>query len=145
MNPAHLLVLLAVCVSLLGAANIPPQSLNLLQFKNMIECAGTRTWMAYVKYGCYCGPGGTGTPLDELDRCCQTHDQCYDNAKKFGNCIPYFKTYVYTCNKPDITCTGAKGSCGRNVCDCDRAAAICFAAAPYNLANFGINKETHCQ
>nr|Q7LZQ6.1 RecName: Full=Basic phospholipase A2 13; Short=svPLA2; AltName: Full=Cytotoxin XIII; AltName: Full=Phosphatidylcholine 2-acylhydrolase; AltName: Full=Phospholipase A2 XIII [Bungarus fasciatus] len=26
---------------------------NLYQFKNMIECAGTRTWIAYVKYGAY--------------------------------------------------------------------------------------------
>nr|ABU63166.1 phospholipase A2 precursor BF-42 [Bungarus fasciatus] len=144
MNPAHLLVLSAVCVSLLGAANIPPQPLNLFQFENMIECAGTRSWTHYVSYGCYCGYGGSGTPVDELDRCCYVHDHCYGEAEKIFKCNPKTKTYSYTCNKPDLTRTDAKGTCERFVCDCDRAAAICFAAAPYNNNNFMMKPKTHC-
>nr|P0DQD1.1 RecName: Full=Non-toxic phospholiapse A2; Short=WaPLA2; Short=svPLA2; AltName: Full=Phosphatidylcholine 2-acylhydrolase [Walterinnesia aegyptia] len=30
---------------------------NLYQFKNMVQCVGTQLCVAYVKYGCYCGPG----------------------------------------------------------------------------------------
>nr|P59068.1 RecName: Full=Phospholipase A2 superbin b; Short=svPLA2; AltName: Full=Phosphatidylcholine 2-acylhydrolase [Austrelaps superbus] len=57
---------------------------NLYQFKNMIQCAnrGSRHWLAYADYGCYCGWGGSGTPVDELDRCCKTHDDCYTEAGK---------------------------------------------------------------
>ncbi|KAL7986740.1 hypothetical protein Chor_013023, partial [Crotalus horridus] len=39
MNPTHLLVLAAVCVSFLAASVIPVPSRNLLQFGNMIKCA----------------------------------------------------------------------------------------------------------
>nr|P59067.1 RecName: Full=Phospholipase A2 superbin a; Short=svPLA2; AltName: Full=Phosphatidylcholine 2-acylhydrolase [Austrelaps superbus] len=62
---------------------------NLYQFKNMIQCAnhGRRATWHYLDYGCYCGPGGLGTPVDELDRCCKTHDDCYIEAGKKG-CFP---------------------------------------------------------
>jgi hypothetical protein len=32
-------------------------------------------------YGNYCGPGGSGEPMDGLDRACQSHDSCYE-------CVP---------------------------------------------------------
>nr|ACR78471.1 putative phospholipase A2 PS31 [Drysdalia coronoides] len=84
MYPAHLLVLLAVCVSLLGAASVPPQPLNLVQFGYLIQCAnhGSRATWHYMDYGCYCGAGGSGTPVDDLDRCCKIHDDCYGDAEK---------------------------------------------------------------
>nr|Q7T2Q4.1 RecName: Full=Acidic phospholipase A2 2; Short=svPLA2; AltName: Full=PA2-II; AltName: Full=Phosphatidylcholine 2-acylhydrolase; Flags: Precursor [Bungarus flaviceps flaviceps]BAC77656.1 phospholipase A2II precursor [Bungarus flaviceps] len=147
MNPAHLLVLSAVCVSLLGAAIVPPQPLNLIQFSSLIQCAngGSRATWHYADYGCYCGKGGGGTPVDELDRCCQTHDNCYGEAEKLTKCSPYYKTYKYDCSEGKLTCNDAPGSCERSVCDCDRVAAICFAGAPYNDKNFMINTETNCQ
>jgi hypothetical protein len=31
-------------------------------------------------HGNYCGPGGSGTPIDATDAACQTHDACYDTS-----------------------------------------------------------------
>nr|ABK63565.1 PLA2-3 precursor [Demansia vestigiata] len=152
MYPARLLVLLAVCVSLLGAAKIPPQPLNLYQFKNMIQCANrnSRNWMAYAHYGCYCGKGGSGTPVDGTDKCCQTHDYCYDKAKQHPACNyflsgPSVNTYSYTCKDGELTCKDVKDKCRAFICNCDRTAAMCLAKAPYNTKNFMILDKSRCQ
>ncbi|XP_026550368.1 acidic phospholipase A2-like, partial [Notechis scutatus] len=39
----------------------------------------------------------------------------------------------------------SKTGCERSVCECDAAAAKCFAKAPYNDANWNIDTEKHCQ
>nr|AAZ22665.1 Pa-13 precursor [Pseudechis australis] len=145
MSPAHLLVLLAVCVSLLGASDIPPQPLNILQFRKMIQCAnkGSRAAWHYLDYGCYCGPGGRGTPVDELDRCCKIHDDCYIEAGKDG-CYPKLTWYSWDCTGDAPTCN-PKSKCKDFVCACDAAAAKCFAKAPYNKANWNIDTKTRCK
>uniref|UniRef100_A0A3B3QX51 Phospholipase A2 n=1 Tax=Paramormyrops kingsleyae TaxID=1676925 RepID=A0A3B3QX51_9TELE len=42
----------------------------LWQFRRMIICMIPSSWpmLEYADYGCYCGKGGTGTPVDDLDR-----------------------------------------------------------------------------
>jgi hypothetical protein len=37
------------------------------------------------KYGSYCGPGVGGSPIDDIDSCCQTHDGAYSAAGYTGN------------------------------------------------------------
>nr|P29601.1 RecName: Full=Acidic phospholipase A2 homolog; Short=svPLA2 homolog [Bungarus fasciatus]AAB24834.1 phospholipase A2 [Bungarus fasciatus=banded krait, venom, Peptide Mutant, 118 aa] [Bungarus fasciatus] len=118
---------------------------NMVQFKSMVQCTSTRPWLDYVDYGCNCDIGGTGTPLDELDRCCQTHANCYTEARKFPECAPYYKTYSYTCSGGTITCNADNDECAASVCNCDRTAALCFAGAPYNQNNFDVDLETRCQ
>nr|Q9I900.1 RecName: Full=Acidic phospholipase A2 D; Short=svPLA2; AltName: Full=APLA; AltName: Full=Phosphatidylcholine 2-acylhydrolase; Flags: Precursor [Naja sputatrix]AAF82186.1 acidic phospholipase A2 [Naja sputatrix] len=146
MNPAHLLILAAVCVSPLGASSNRPMPLNLYQFKNMIQCTvPNRSWWDFADYGCYCGRGGSGTPVDDLDRCCQVHDNCYGEAEKISRCWPYFKTYSYECSQGTLTCKGGNDACAAAVCDCDRLAAICFAGAPYNDNNYNIDLKARCQ
>nr|AHZ08811.1 phospholipase A2 [Micropechis ikaheca] len=142
MYPAHLLVLLAVCVSLLGASSTPPLPLNLYQFRNMIICTipDREPLLAFSNYGCYCGKGGSGTPVDELDRCCQTHDNCYGEAEKLPECQgilsgPYINTYSYDCTKGKLTCNDQEDKCKLFICNCDRTAAMCFAKAPYKEEN----------
>ena len=41
---------------------------NLIQFAGMINCATGRSSSDYNNYGCYCGWGGKGNPVDDTDR-----------------------------------------------------------------------------
>ncbi|KHJ96455.1 hypothetical protein OESDEN_03583 [Oesophagostomum dentatum] len=55
----------------------------------------------YNNYGCFCGYGGGGTPIDGIDRCCEVHDRCYNEAKTSKKCRwsfkLYFDHYKWTC------------------------------------------------
>nr|C0HM79.1 RecName: Full=Basic phospholipase A2; Short=svPLA2 [Agkistrodon piscivorus leucostoma] len=78
---------------------------NLFQFEKLIKKSGM-LW--YSAYGCYCGWGGQGRPKDATDRCCFVHDCCYG---KVTGCNPK---------------CGGTNPCKKQICECDRAAAICF-------------------
>uniref|UniRef100_A0A2D4LKP4 phospholipase A2 n=1 Tax=Micrurus spixii TaxID=129469 RepID=A0A2D4LKP4_9SAUR len=143
------MVLAAVCISLSGASSIAPQPLNLIQFKNMIQCNNTQSWWNFIDYGCYCGYGANYTAVDELDRCCQTHFNCYSQAMDNPACTPildspYIKTYSYTCSEGSLTCNGDNDVCGALVCNCDLSAANCFAGAPFIEENYNMDPE-RCQ
>ncbi|XP_032898943.1 phospholipase A2-like [Amblyraja radiata] len=110
------------------------QPRNLVQFSNIIKCAlpALCPLSAFSNYGCYCGIGGQGKPVDELDRCCQTHDNCYGAAEKIGcksvfDPIPVF--YTFTCSDKTVTCDSNNYKCAKYACECDRKAAVCFAKA----------------
>lgn len=49
----------------------------------MILCMKPDSWPAldYADYGCYCGLGGSGNPVDELDR---SQSNCYINSHCFN-------------------------------------------------------------
>nr|P81478.1 RecName: Full=Acidic phospholipase A2 2; Short=svPLA2; AltName: Full=Phosphatidylcholine 2-acylhydrolase; AltName: Full=Phospholipase A2 isozyme II; Short=PLA2-II [Trimeresurus gramineus]AAB24916.1 phospholipase A2-II, PLA2-II {EC 3.1.1.4} [Trimeresurus gramineus=green habu snakes, venom, Peptide, 122 aa] [Trimeresurus gramineus] len=96
---------------------------NLLQFENMIRNVAGRSgiWW-YSDYGCYCGKGGHGRPQDASDRCCFVHDCCYG---KVNGCNPKKAVYIYSLENGDIVC-GGDDPCRKEVCECDKAAAICF-------------------
>lgn len=51
-------------------------------------------------YGNWCGPlcSGPGAPIDDVDQCCQAHDQCYAN-RGYGAC---------SCNWKLMACVGPK-------------------------------------
>ncbi|KAM8866677.1 phospholipase A2-like [Synchiropus picturatus] len=110
----------------------------------MILCTVPDSWpvLDYSDYGCYCGLGGSGTPVDQLDRCCQVHDQCFSEAMQHDSCWPlldnpYTELYHYKCDKASksITCLERNDPCERFICECDRQAAMCFAKADYDDAN----------
>jgi hypothetical protein len=39
----------------------------LWNFCSMIECATQRNCRSYIDYGCWCGWGGNGPPVDDID------------------------------------------------------------------------------
>ncbi|XP_061117066.1 phospholipase A2-like [Conger conger] len=138
MAAVHTVLLLAAGLSLSLAYT---NTKALWQFRNMMICTMPDSWPAldYADYGCYCGLGGSGTPVDELDRCCQVHDRCFSEAMQHEACWPlldnpYTEVYYYECNKETktVTCTDKNDACEMFVCECDRQAAMCFAEAEYN-------------
>ncbi|XP_017270085.1 phospholipase A2 [Kryptolebias marmoratus] len=120
------------------------------QFGNMISCAQPNVNpLAYNDYGCFCGFGGTGTPVDEVDKCCQTHDNCYGNSRKTEGCTsifnnPILRIYKYSCSDKEVTCSDANDKCQAAVCECDRAAAHCFAQNDYNSENKNLDFKVRC-
>ncbi|XP_062890154.1 phospholipase A2-like [Mobula hypostoma] len=129
-----------------GAGSTSIQFRNLIQFGELIKCANPSITspLQFNNYGCYCGTGGSGTPVDDLDRCCQTHDKCYEDADKKEKCRTVFSPkmihYNYSCSKGKIECT-SKSHCEKFICECDRKASICFSKAKYNPKNKGISKS----
>ncbi|XP_059842810.1 phospholipase A2, minor isoenzyme-like [Hypanus sabinus] len=129
-----------------GAGSTSIESRNIYQFNKMIKCAipGVIPLLRFNNYGCYCGLGGSGTPVDELDRCCQTHDNCYGDAKEKEKCTflssPKIIYYKYSCTNGKIECK-SNSHCGKFICECDRQAAICFSKAKYNPQNKGISQS----
>ncbi|MBN3306879.1 PA21B Phospholipase, partial [Amia calva] len=110
----------------------------------MILCVMPSSWPAFdfADYGCYCGLGGSGTPVDELDKCCEIHDKCYNAAMSHNSCWPIFdnpytEIYSYTCDDPNdiITCSENNDPCEKFICECDRQAALCFSTAGYSEEN----------
>ncbi|CAL8251964.1 unnamed protein product [Boreogadus saida] len=88
---------------------------SLWGLRSQILCTIPGSWplVNYADYGCYCGKGGSGIPVDALDTCCQTHDHCYHAAKADKACIPYLDNpythgYHQACDKSTKTVTCLK-------------------------------------
>ena len=66
---------------------------------------------------------GKGQPVDELDSVCKAYKDCIKCAKKTHGemCLPEFVEYKFRITKSDeIICRDDKGSCGRDLCMCDK-------------------------
>ncbi|XP_071477672.1 basic phospholipase A2 homolog LmutTX-like [Diadema antillarum] len=103
---------------------------SLWELNTLINCFTGRSGLLYNGYGCWCGFGGSGRPVDGIDRCCMEHDNCYGRLQS-EDCGVYFLNYGYTkrdCgqrNVKAVSCTDNIG-CGRELCECDKQLAKCL-------------------
>ncbi|XP_044870000.1 phospholipase A2, minor isoenzyme-like [Mauremys mutica] len=96
-------------------------------------------------YGCYCGTGGSGTPLDAVDQCCFLHDCCYRHARVSLECRGRVKwqPYEFACSQSGTECR-SQSVCGRMACECDRQFAECLTAAKPRKRHFFYNRRELC-
>ncbi|XP_031552199.1 acidic phospholipase A2 natratoxin-like [Actinia tenebrosa] len=100
---------------------------SLYEFYQMIKCETGRDWQDYNLYGCFCGKGGKGTPVDALDQCCFDHDECYDRAAATVCTWPYQIYLDSYWHKNCSECDASKNTaCEQALCECDSRAAKCF-------------------
>lgn len=91
----------------------------------------------YWTYGCWCFQMGNyplrlgnGSPVDDVDKICKRHKECYQCAKRDssdGDCLPEETGYKFKASfdsvttTPIVECVNRVGSCQRSICECDRA------------------------
>ncbi|XP_060935730.1 phospholipase A2, minor isoenzyme-like [Limanda limanda] len=125
MNAVRCLFLLAAGLSVALSIN----GKSLYHSQQMILCTMPGSWPIR---------DDSGTPVDELDRSCHVHDNCYDDALEHHPCRTIFhspfKLYSYNCDEASKTVTCGKDNNAREmfICECDRKAAECFARSTYN-------------
>nr|XP_019565949.1 PREDICTED: group 10 secretory phospholipase A2-like isoform X1 [Rhinolophus sinicus] len=130
------LLLLLVFGLLPSAASLKSHVVHrrgLIELAETIDCVGPRNPLAYVSYGCYCGLGGHGQPLDAIDRCCHHHDCCYQRANEEAGCKTKVEPYSWKCVNQSIICGPAEDKCQELLCKCDQEIAYCLAKTEYNL------------
>ncbi|XP_053528116.1 group 10 secretory phospholipase A2 [Artibeus jamaicensis] len=106
---------------------------GLIELAETINCVGSRTPLAYVSYGCYCGLGGRGQPLDAIDWCCHHHDCCYYRARQEAGCQAKLEPYLWKCVDQRIECEPTEDKCQELLCKCDQEIAYCLAQTEYNF------------
>lgn len=127
-----LLCLLARWSLLIHSKHVTTRSLG--KFARMIKALTGRGPLEYNQYGNYCGFGGTGEPVDDIDRCCAAHDDCYTQLQGRG-CVPYFSPYEVNITGPVVRCASTGQFCLDEACRCDEVAARCFSRHEYNPVN----------
>ncbi|XP_047992796.1 phospholipase A2 Scol/Pla-like [Leguminivora glycinivorella] len=92
------------------------------------ECTKCSAW-DLLGYGNYCGFGGSGTPIDNIDRCCQKHDHCYDDVLNQNDCWRiniYLMPYDWKVLDGSPYCGNESNKCRREICQCDKELTECL-------------------
>ncbi|XP_023981091.1 putative inactive group IIC secretory phospholipase A2 [Physeter macrocephalus] len=103
------------------------------QFQRMVKhITGPRTFFSNYGYGCYCGLGGIGTPMDDTDSPGSINFQPYEKLKQLS-CQPVLTGYQFHVTNGTVIGEGeavecALGPgvgclCGLRACECDTQSA----------------------
>ncbi|KHN81797.1 Phospholipase A2, major isoenzyme [Toxocara canis] len=138
-NAAVIIVASTLFVHVLSSRNVSIRALWNLEA--MCECKLDYTALTYSNYGCWCGIGGGGEPVDGIDRCCMLHDKCYDAAVERKECFDvffeYIEDYSWHCVDKEPVCKGSDPIWQRKQC-------ICFAEhAKYNWPSSKLSQHFH--
>ncbi|XP_052241300.1 acidic phospholipase A2-like isoform X3 [Dreissena polymorpha] len=108
---------------------------NAFQMCHMINQYTGRSCLNLNPYGCFCGYGQRGSePVDDADRCCAAHDDCYGEVHTEHHCSFWsglFVGYNHQCTDTDCVCKD-EAKCARKVCDCDLQLAKCLGKSEFN-------------
>ena len=106
----------------------------LLQMFSQLVCErGDCHPYRYLGHGCYCGAGGRGPPLDDIDECCRQHDNCYNKISTLCTLInPFINNYGWKCISGQSTCHSfkSKNDCIHQLCNCDKVFSSCIQRYP---------------
>jgi len=113
----------------------------------------------YWTYGCNClmlgdrpmSEQGKGQPVDELDTVCKQYKDCLKCASVThgGNCLGELIRYGMDMTSGPL-CTDAAGTCGRDLCECDKmfaedhVGAIGVYDTQYHRFYGNFDSETQC-
>ncbi|CAL4161846.1 unnamed protein product, partial [Meganyctiphanes norvegica] len=108
---------------------------GILQMFSQLLCVqSTCSPHRYVGYGCYCGVGGRGLPVDDIDSCCMEHDNCYGFVQLRCHLLDYITTeYTWTCFRGRVLCLtrgSNKSDCYEQLCRCDESFVKCLQRYP---------------
>jgi len=122
------LLLTTTCIILIDCGlNELCDQIDYYEKRDWINC------LRYDDYGCWCGPGGSGPPVDGADTCCRGHDHCYDRILANGTCNPYIAQYHFK----DGKCLDEPGTCLNDLCMCDQTISKCLSTQPYHWWFYG--------
>ncbi|CAD6192268.1 unnamed protein product [Caenorhabditis auriculariae] len=122
----------------------------LWNLEEMAECRLHYNALVYNNYGCWCGVGGSHTPVDGIDECCMHHDKCYDAAVDKRICydveIEYVDDYSWLCQRNSTTstepiCSAKNAGCKAALCECDRIVVDCWSKFPRPLLKPRCNRS----
>ncbi|VDM23491.1 unnamed protein product [Toxocara canis] len=129
-NAAVIIVASTLFVHVLSSRNVSIRALWNLEA--MCECKLDYTALTYSNYGCWCGIGGGGEPVDGIDRCCMLHDKCYDAAVERKECFDVFFEYIedyswHCVDKEPVCKESTSNGCQSALCECDKSVVDCWA------------------
>ncbi|KAM7099936.1 group IID secretory phospholipase A2 [Molossus nigricans] len=116
---------LTLLCALLVLAGVTPIQGGFLNLSKMVKQVTKKTSLMYWSYGCHCGIGGKGLPLDATDWCCHAHDCCYHHLQ-LHNCRWQMDHYSYNFSQGTVECSDKGSWCEQQLCACDKEVAYCL-------------------